>query len=64
MSRIGKLPVVIPEKVEATIDGNNVKIKGPLGELTFAYLDDKVEVVKEENSLIVKPLNEEAKAFW
>ena len=34
MSRIGKLPVPIPEKVEVTIDGTSVKIKGPKGELT------------------------------
>jgi large subunit ribosomal protein L6 len=64
MSRIGKLPVVIPEKVEATIEGNVVKIKWPLWELSFAYLADKVEVKKEENSLIVTPLWEESRAFW
>ena len=64
MSRIGKLPVVIPEKVEATLTGNNVKIKWPLWELSYDYLSDKVSVSKEENSLVVKPLNEESKAFW
>jgi ribosomal protein L6P/L9E len=30
MSRIGKAPVVLLDKVEATISGNNIKIKGPL----------------------------------
>ena len=30
MSRIGKMPIVILEKVEATISGNNIKVKGPL----------------------------------
>lgn len=34
MSRIGRLPVVIPEKVEVKVDDNNcVIVKGPKGEL-------------------------------
>jgi large subunit ribosomal protein L6 len=64
MSRIGKLPIIIPENVEAIIEDNNVKVKWPLWELSFAYLTDKVEVLKEESSFIVKPLNQEAKSFW
>jgi large subunit ribosomal protein L6 len=64
MSRIGKLPVIIPESVEAVIENNNVRVKWPLWELSFAYLNDKVEVLKEENSFIVKPLSEEFKSFW
>ncbi len=63
MSRIGKLPVELSDKVEATIAGNNIKVKWPLGELSFDY-SDKVEVVKEENSIIVKPVNDSAKALW
>ncbi len=34
MSRIGKLPVAIPNKVQVTIEGNAVTVKGPKGELT------------------------------
>lgn len=64
MSRIGKLPVVIPEKVEATIEWNTIKVKWPLWELSYSYLDDKVSVTKEENSLVVKPLTDADKAFW
>jgi ribosomal protein L6P/L9E len=30
MSRIGKLPIEILEKVEVTIVDNNIKVKGPL----------------------------------
>jgi len=33
MSRIGKQPVVLPEKVKATVSGNKVTIEGPLGRL-------------------------------
>lgn len=33
MSRIGKAPVDIPEKVEVILDGNNITVKGPKGTL-------------------------------
>jgi len=63
MSRIGKLPVVLSDKVEVTLVGRDIKVKWPLWELSFTY-SDTVEVVKEENNLIVNPLGEEAKALW
>ena len=33
MSRIGKTPVLIPEKVTVDFDGLTVTVKGPKGEL-------------------------------
>ena len=33
MSRIGKAPISVPEKVEVKVDGNLVKVKGPKGEV-------------------------------
>ncbi|MGA4508886.1 50S ribosomal protein L6 [Propionibacteriaceae bacterium G1746] len=33
MSRIGRLPITVPSGVEVTIDGNNVAVKGPKGQL-------------------------------
>jgi len=30
MSRIGKLPVVLSDKVEVTLVGRDIKVKGPL----------------------------------
>ena len=63
MSRIGKLPVVLSDKVEVTLNGRDIKVKGPLWELSFTF-SETVEVIKEENNLIVKPLGEEAKALW
>jgi large subunit ribosomal protein L6 len=35
MSRIGRLPVVIPSGVDVTVDGRNVNVKGPKGELSL-----------------------------
>jgi large subunit ribosomal protein L6 len=63
MSRIGKQPVVVSDKVETTINGRDIKVKWPLGELTFTHVDT-VEVVKEENTLIVNKLDDSAKALW
>ena len=34
MSRIGKSPVTIPSGVEVKVDGTNVSVKGPKGQLS------------------------------
>lgn len=63
MSRIGKLPIEFSDKVEVNLSGNEIKVKWPLGELSYIF-SSKVEVIKEENTIVVKPLTEEAKALW
>jgi large subunit ribosomal protein L6 len=50
MSRVANNPVVVPEKVEVTLTGDNVLIKGPLGEMS-QDLKGQVEIKKEENTL-------------
>src|SRR5512146_223832 len=35
MSRVGKQPVKLPEKVKISVDGNVVKVEGPKGKMTF-----------------------------
>lgn len=37
MSRIGRKPIVIPESVILTIEGNDISVKGPKGELSYTY---------------------------
>jgi large subunit ribosomal protein L6 len=37
MSRVGRMPVKIPEKVKVSVDGNLVKIEGPKGKMSFPY---------------------------
>ena len=50
MSRIGKLPIEIPQGVEVTIDGQVVTAKGPLG---TESVDVRPEiVVKIENNIV------------
>jgi large subunit ribosomal protein L6 len=34
MSRIAKYPVTVPDKVQVTVNPNEVVVKGPLGTLT------------------------------
>ncbi|MDO4772394.1 MAG: 50S ribosomal protein L6 [Bacillota bacterium] len=48
MSRVGNLPIEVPQGVTITVsDDNIVKVKGPLGELEQQI--DKLIVVSEEN---------------
>ncbi|MCX7963640.1 MAG: 50S ribosomal protein L6, partial [Candidatus Sumerlaea chitinivorans] len=35
MSRIGKIPVPLPKGTEVKIDGNEVSVKGPKGQLSM-----------------------------
>jgi len=52
MSRIGKRPIPIPSKVTVVIDGQNVSVKGPKGELARA-LPPEVEVLQEGEEVLV-----------
>lgn len=56
MSRIGKQPITVPEKVELKIDGNLIKVKGPKGSLEFAH-HANVNVSFENNQVLVKPID-------
>jgi large subunit ribosomal protein L6 len=53
MSRIGKAPVVLPQKVEVTITPGEISVKGPLGSLT-QKIAPEVEVEKVENRVQFK----------
>ncbi|MAX80840.1 MAG: 50S ribosomal protein L6 [Crocinitomicaceae bacterium] len=53
MSRIGKLPVSIPSGVEVTVSAdNNVKVKGPKGELT-QVIDEAISVKVEGTEVVL-----------
>ena len=55
MSRIGKAPINVPQGVDVTINGSNVLVKGPKGELTRT-LHSSMSLTKEENKLVVVPI--------
>jgi large subunit ribosomal protein L6 len=65
MSRIGKKPIVLPEKVEVDVRGRTVKVKGPGGELA-RELHPAVKVAVAEGRVEVSPRDEsrESRALW
>ena len=59
MSRIGNLPINLPEKVALTVDKNNtVTVKGPLGELTQDVNPDIKIEQKDGTISFVRPSDE------
>jgi large subunit ribosomal protein L6 len=53
MSRIGRRPIAIPAGVEVTLDGNDVRVKGPRGELS-RRLHREVIVRREDGEIVVE----------
>jgi large subunit ribosomal protein L6 len=65
MSRIGKKPVTVPGGVTAQVNGQEIKIKGPKGELKHVLVDDII--AKLENGGIEIAMREDtknARAMW
>lgn len=58
MSRIGKRPIPVPAGVTVSFDGNNVKVKGPKGELARS-LPAEIIVKQEASDIIVTRPSEE-----
>ena len=52
MSRIGRMPIEVPSGVTVKIDGNEVKVTGPQGELSRCIHDD-ISIKQDNNDLIV-----------
>lgn len=52
MSRVAKRPIELPKGVQVTISGQDVKVKGAKGELSFTMHND-VALVQEDNELRV-----------
>jgi large subunit ribosomal protein L6 len=65
MSRVGKNPVALPDGVTVEIDGNVVKAKGKLGELSVTLTND-VKVEQADGQVTVTPLaqHKRARQMW
>ncbi len=61
MSRIGKMPISIPEKVDVKVVDSRVDVKGPKGSLNF-IMPAKVKASVEAGSIIVVRDDDEAEA--
>jgi large subunit ribosomal protein L6 len=65
MSRIGKLPVKIPEKVKVAVAGSILKIEGPKGKMSFAFNSimkievgaGEVKVLRPDDSRLARGLH-------
>lgn len=60
MSRVGKKPIGLPDRVTATIDGLDVVVKGPKGELKQTIHSD-MSIEQEDDTLVVKRPSDERK---
>jgi large subunit ribosomal protein L6 len=60
MSRIGKLPIEIPNGVTITVDPDNVTVVGPKGTLS-QFTMPGVTVTQEDGTLTVTRVNDEPK---
>ncbi len=62
MSRVAKAPVEVPAGVTVTLSGQDIKVKGPIGELSFT-INSLVKVSQEEN-LIKTTVSSDDKTAW
>ncbi len=65
MSKIGKLPIIIPEGITATIDGGTVYVKGAKGEASIPVLQG-VGATLENGTLtfILQSTSKQARSNW
>ncbi len=57
MSRIGVLPINIPDNVEFTLDKNVIKAKGPKGELERTIPESMIIKQEEGQVIVERPTN-------
>ncbi len=50
VSRIGRMPIPIPENVEVSIKGSHVRVKGPNGELQHMF--PAAMIIKKEDGIV------------
>lgn len=65
MSRIGKKPITIPEKVETNLSANVLTVKGPKGTLTFTHHYEVAIKIEEGKAMVEKKgATKRAQALW
>ncbi|MBR1798801.1 MAG: 50S ribosomal protein L6 [Bacteroidales bacterium] len=58
MSRIGKLPIHIPQNVDVKVNGEELVVKGPLGEMK-QVVNPMIKVSVEEGKIVFSRPNDE-----
>lgn len=64
MSRIGKLPVVLPDKVKVAVSGLHVKVDGPLGSTERTFKGVRIENAGAEIRVEPQDGSRQARAMW
>ncbi len=59
MSRIGRLPVAVPSGVQVNVQGSNVHVKGPKGELKRSF-SPQIEIGMEDGQVVIKRKSDNA----
>jgi large subunit ribosomal protein L6 len=65
MSRIGKSPIVVPQGVQVTLEGQTVTVKGPKGQLAWTVAEE-IEVAQEDGAIKLTPRadTQRARSMW
>jgi large subunit ribosomal protein L6 len=62
MSRIGKMPVLVPSGVEVTVDGPKVTVKGPKGTLSHQLVEPITVERGDDGTLLVRRPDDERRS--
>jgi large subunit ribosomal protein L6 len=60
MSRIGKQPIPLPEKVDVAIDGRSVTVRGPKGEIV-TMLPETISIAVTDGQILVTRAGDEGR---
>ncbi len=61
MSRVAKAPVEVPSNVEVTLQGNDIQVKGPNGQMSW-QCHRLVEPVQDDSVLTFRPRQQSTRA--
>ena len=61
MSRIGKLPIKVPQNVNIVLEAEQITVKGPMGTLTQVIPND-ISITFEQDLITINKLNENISA--
>lgn len=65
MSRIGKMPILLPKNVKVNVEGSEITIEGPRGRLSYRFPPDIAMETKDcELRIICSSESQQAKAFY
>ena len=62
MSRVGKMPIALPQGAEATIAADQITVKGPLGTLTQELKGNLVRITNDNGTLNFAAANDSREA--